>query len=328
MPLKVLSVFLLLYFYASVAWGGGIKSQFNDFALDLDEEVEDFFFLLAGHIYGSHNESIYPSASLLANIQLLNNSEASFMVLLGDIIQRPNKLEIEMLKDSLLSRLNFPVFNAPGNHDLSNRQLYIEYFGKTFFSFQYSSSFFIFLDGEINNGKIKGDQLDFFIEVVEYCKKSQQIKNIFIFSHRLLWAIGNYPYSDIIPFVNGPDWHPDDATTISDIMLPKLKVLVNKDVYFVSGDIGCHWSLPLFYEKEPGSNITYIATGVGDTEKDLILKANVSKSGEVSFIPISLTRQNLSPVEYYGLDYWKGYFNKKVYKESLIKKVLRVIRGK
>jgi len=310
MTFKILSTFLALCFYASAALGGDIKSQFNDSVLDLDEKVEKFSFLLAGHIYGSHNSSIYPSASLLANIRLLNNSGASFMVLLGDIIQCPTKLEIDTLKESFLSKLGFPVFNAPGNHDLLNRQLYIEHFGKTFFSFQHSSGFFIFLDGEINNGRIEGEQLNFLIEAIGYCKKSKEIKNIFIFAHRLLWAIKNPPYNDIIPFVNGPAWHPDSATTISDSILPKLRLLVNKNVYFVSGDIGHHWSLPLFYEKEPGSNITYIATGIGDTKRDAILKADVNSSGEVTFTPISLTGRKIHPVEYYNLNYWKGYLGK------------------
>ena len=306
---KILFILWVLSFYAAAAAGEGMKSHFNGLVLDTDKEVEEFSFLLAGHMYGSHNESIYPSASLLANIQLLNNSGAHFLVSLGDIVQQANELQIEVLKTSFLLKLNLPVFHTPGNHDFRSR--YIEYFGNPFFSFRYGSSFFIFLNSEASRGKIEGEQLDFLIKDIEYCKKTREIQNIFIFSHRLLWAIENPPYSEIIRFVNGPGDHPKDAATISKVILPKLKSLVDKNVYFAGGDVGCKWSLPLFYEKDPKSNITYIAVGVGDTEKDVVLQAHLSKSGKATFTPISLTTQKLYPVEYYSLDYWKSYFKKK-----------------
>ncbi|MCK4533398.1 metallophosphoesterase, partial [bacterium] len=283
----------------------------NNLILNCNEKTGGYSFFVAGHIYGSHNKSIYPAASILANISLLNNAGAGFMVLLGDIVQRSSGLEIEVLKNSFLAKLNFPVFNAPGNHEMTNRKLYEEYFGKTFFSFQYSTELFIFLDSEISDGKLETGQLEFMMKNIELCRKSSRIKNIFVFSHRLLWAIENEPYNRIIPFVNYPLAHHNKANTISAIILPQLKSLAGKNVYFVSGDVGCYWSLPLFYQKDTTSNITYVAVGIGDTQKDLICRVIVNKSGKVIFSPISLTGAKLDYIECYGLDYWERYFRQK-----------------
>lgn len=321
-----LVLFLIFYLYGFSALSAEIKSYFNNSILNDRNEVKEFSFLAAGHIYGSHNNPLYPAASLLANIPVLNDSGADFMVLLGDVVQHSNNLNIRLLKNGFTSKLNFPIFNAPGNHDLLNRTLYIDNFGETFFSFQYSTSFFIFLDSVIDQGRIEGEQLKFVTKKIDYCKESPQVKNIFIFSHHLLWAIGNYPYSDIIPFTNGRKGdHPKDATTISHIILPELKCLTDKNVYFVSGDIGCDWSLPFFYAKDNNPNITYLATGLGDTEKDMILKINVNEFGAVTFQLISLTAQKLNPVQDYNLNYWKNYFGDK---RRIFNKVERVVRHK
>ena len=313
---KVANKFLISFFLFSLLSSlllaeKQVKSPLNNLILNCNEKIEGYSFLVSGHIYCPNKKSIYPAKSIVSNISLLNNADAGFMVLLGDIIQRTGRREIRALRDSFLMKLNFPVFNAPGNHDLSNREVYKEYFGKTFFSFQYSTELFIFLDTEISDGKIEGDQLNFIMKNIEHCKESSQIKNIFIFSHRLLWAIGNAPYSSIIPFVNRPLAHHNKANTISAIILPQLKSLAGKNVYFVSGDVGVSWSLSLFYEKDKTSNITYIATGIGDTQRDMICQVIVDKSGKINFKPISLTGQKLDGIEGYGLDYWEKYFRQK-----------------
>jgi hypothetical protein len=291
-----------------------IVSPINGKVLSPPAIANNYTFLLAGHIYGSHNKSIFPSASILANLDLLNGMTPDFMILLGDIVQRTNEVEIAKLKESFLSRVDFPVFNSVGNHDISDRVLYEEHFGKTFFSFEIGTELFISLDSEYNNGKIENEQHDFLIENIKRLEEKKYLKNIFIFSHRLLWAIANPPFDGIIPHVNAPDCHPPNATTISDILL-KLKSRTNQNFYFASGDIGCWWSLPLFYAHDPSGNITYVATGIGDTEKDAIIKVDIN-NGEVKFTPISLTGEALEPLKNYSFNYWEKYFEKKINNKS------------
>lgn len=288
-----------------------IISPFNHLELDQNIAKEKLSFLLSGHIYGTVKDSIYPVPSLMRNIEMVNNIESSFIVLLGDIVQRANEVEMKVLQDTLLFKLNAPVFNAPGNHDLSNRDLYIEKFGSTYFQFEIAGSFFIFLDSEASNGKIEGDQLAFLDQQLKYLNSADSIKNVFVFSHRLLWAIGHKKYSQLIPYLNGPSWHPDDATTITQKYLPLFRLLKGKKVFFISGDIGKHYSLPLFYEKEESSNITFIATGMGNTENDLIVEVRIDHLGEVGFSPISLNGAELNNIKEYNLEYWMAYFNNK-----------------
>lgn len=301
-----ITVFIIFSFTLS-GFAGVIQSPFNNLILK-EDTAKEYSFLLTGHLYGSQNSSVYPSASLLANIPSLNEKGADFMILLGDIVRQANSTEFDNLKKSFTSAVNFPVFNAPGNHDLSNRSLYIQHFGPTFFSFHYSSEFYIFLDSELSNGKIVGEQLDFFMKQIVKCEANRNIKNILILSHRLLWAIDNPSLQALLPHVNGPAAHITNNGDFQGIVL-KLRELTDKPVYFISGDVGLKKSFSIFYEKDTISDITYVATGIGDTKNDAVIYTTVKKTGEFIFTPISLTGQNLHPIEKYNLEYWVNHFS-------------------
>ena len=171
---------ILLYFSpVLLSYGQNIPVSLNGQALAFNKDVPEYSFLVAGHIYGSHNKSVYPSASITANIQMINGLEPDFMVLLGDIVRLPNKHQISLLRKSFLNKLAFPVFNAPGNHDVADRAKYVDNFGRTYFSFRYSTEIFIFLDGEIDNGRIKDEQLEFLVNSIETCRNNP---NVYIYS--------------------------------------------------------------------------------------------------------------------------------------------------
>ncbi len=92
-------------------------------------------------------------------------------------------------------------------------------------------------------------------------------------------------------------------------IIPSFRKLTgDKHVYFVSGDVGLSRSISYFYEKDESGRITYIATGLGDTLKDAILRG-VIEEGNVSFHIIPLNNQNL---ELYGRQYWSNKFNNNV----------------
>ena len=139
---RLIKISIIVYYFMITASFGADKivaSSINGKLLNPLKVHSDYSFLLAGHIYGSHNKSIFPAASLLANIELLNDLKPDFMVLLGDIVSGCNELEFAKLRESFLTKVTFPVFNAVGNHDVPNddlRVLYEKHFGKTFFSFE------------------------------------------------------------------------------------------------------------------------------------------------------------------------------------------------
>ena len=79
----------------------------------------------------------------------------------------------------------------------------------------------------------------------------------------------------------------------------------------MSGDIGCceHSPITLFYEKDTNHNVTYVACGLGESEKDAVIKVDITAQGEVTLTPISLAGAELESIEHYGIDYWTTYFS-------------------
>jgi hypothetical protein len=135
------------------------------------------------------------------------------------------------------------------------------------------------------------------------------IRNVFVFSHKLIWSVDDPDYQIVFQHLNARSGYADGGNFRSRIEPVLIELSRHKPVYWISGDIGCSWSLPIFFQKDQSSGVTYIATGIGDTEKDAILQVNIARSGEeVVFIPVSLTGQELQPVEHYGLEYWRNYF--------------------
>jgi len=66
--------------------------------------------------------------------------------------------------------------------------------------------------------------------------------------------------------------------------------------------------LPLFYDKDPDTGISFIATGLGDTEKDLILKLDVMDS-EISMSLLHLSDDSGGNIESFNLEFWEEYFD-------------------
>jgi len=299
---------LLLLACASFTFAAQIESPFNQRPLNLGEKEQAYSFLVGGHLYGAHGASVFPASSLLANIEFINTSGAKFFVSLGDIIRDTDSLHIANFQNAFAAKLNMPLFNAVGNHDQNRRQLYETQFGQTYFHFAFNREFFIFLDTELNTGNIAGDQLDSLRQAMRTAIANADIHNVFIFSHRLLWCVGNPDYQIVAAHVN----EPFPKNNYKDEIEPILFDLANhKRVYWISGDVGTYWSLPLFYQKVPNHHLTYIAAGIGDTGQDAILQVNVSQSDDVGFAAISLAGQKVYPVEHYGPAYWQNHFGSK-----------------
>lgn len=326
------SMVVMCYSYLAAA---SITSRFNGLTLNPHEEVEGYSFLLGGHLYGApeNRHSVYPSASVLANIDLINSTNARFFVSLGDNYRATNNVNMSHYVDALARKLKMPLFNTVGNHDVTDRSLYEKHFGRTYYHFTFGSELFIFLDTEIDGGEVIGDQLKYFRNVINGITKESGISNVFVFSHKLIWSVNN-PYFDIVyNHLNSRKGYSDSNNFQSNIVPILAKLSKGVSVYWVSGDVGCSWSYPLFCEKEREHDITYIATGVGDTGRDMILLVNVSKVGEVALVPFSLTGERVYPVGHYGVDYWRKQFGRQQPKTETgiirwVKRVVIVIQNK
>jgi hypothetical protein len=81
----------------------------------------------------------------------------------------------------------------------------------------------------------------------------------------------------------------------------------NVKIFWISGDVGQYYSSPLFFMEDKLKNITYIATGIGDTNDDLILDFRVN-NGSVNYQAHSLITNKPVDIKKYNLEYWKNKY--------------------
>ena len=275
---------------------GEIISPFNK--KNIIDSTADYNFIVSGHFHGaSTNTSTFPAATILAGIDTLNALKPSFLIHLGDLFLDVNEEYIAHYQRVLFDKLHMPLLNAVGNHDLSNHNMYEKIYGKSHYFFTKSTELFIVLNTELNDGNIKDEQLNEFKAALNLIK-IKNIKQIFVFSHRPVWAEGNKRYSRF--FKNNTQSRFGFPNYKKDI-LPLLQQ-AHVPVYWMSGSTGGGPS-SFFYDKNEEDHITYIQTAIRDTPRDAVLNVSVSK-GEISFKTISLTGQNLLPLEHYNFRFW------------------------
>ena len=211
-----------------------------------------------------------------------------FGFLLGDVVNEASNEAWRLVKkdlDALDSRIRNIV--VPGNHDVgigehnTKRDIFLQQFGKTFFSFKHKKDLFIILDANIDGWNISGEQLKFLKQSLP--NEKDAINNIFIFSHQLIWMNNKPEFKKIKP--NSLAGRSKNLN-FWDKVFPLFSGLPN-DIYFFSGDVGASPSRNgLFYTKY--SNVTFAATGMGGGVRDNFLIVSVIKDAvKISFVPLN-----------------------------------------
>ncbi|MCW3071650.1 MAG: hypothetical protein JWO44_1540 [Bacteroidetes bacterium] len=276
-----------------------VVSPFNK--LKLKDTAATYSFIVSGHFHGaSTNLSTFPAATVLANTDTLNSFQPAFLFTLGDMFLDLDKNYIDHYQRALFSKLKMPVFNAVGNHDLSNGDMYEKTFGATYYSFIAGLELFIVLNTEKDDGSIKGEQLEMLQEAL---KKGQQqsIKNIFILSHRPIWSENDPAYTGL--FAGNTRTALGSNNYEKEIKPLLTNISKVKNIYWMSGSMA-NAPASFFYHKDESSNITFMQTAIRDLPRDAVLLVTADK-GIISFKGISLTGQSLEPIEHYGIEYWK-----------------------
>ena len=273
-------------------------SPFNK--LEIKDTSAAYSFLVSGHFYGSStNISTFPASTLLANLDTLNASKPAFIMSLGDLFQDVNETYIANYNLCLFSKLAAPLFNSVGDHDLSNGNMYSKVYGETFFSFAVRSELYIVLNTELNDGSIKDGQLEFFKNAVKQAS-SAGIKNVFIFSHRPIWAERLEKYEKLF---HGNTRTAFGKNNFTEDLQPLLKELsATKKIYWISGSMG-GGPASFFYDRNDELNVTFMITSLRDLPRDAVLKVNVNK-GNVLFGSIPLAGEKPGAIENYNIDYW------------------------
>ncbi len=278
------------------------QAGINEFALNgkpLSESLEEeYLILVAGHIYGSHKSSEpHPAQSFMDKLSYFSDLNPRFMVLLGDIVPHSSSSNFQDLEDSLLFDQPYPILNAVGNHDVENRQLYADRYGPTYYYFPYQSAYFIILDTELDNCRIKGDQLEMLESALNNAVNNPQITQIFIFTHKVIFFnqglfqrltsnqsnLPNDRYSCL--FSN------NYSRLLTDLFLPAAK---SKPVYLIAGDVGA-WggNFTPYHTRYKGSDFHILTTGLGDTPQDLVLVLSI-KGDQTEIKYLQLTKDLLS----------------------------------
>lgn len=236
-----------------------------------------YSFFVAGHTYGAPggtNQGLHPP--FLKEFSRLNaDSSILFGVLTGDMVRKSDTASWDAVDKELMD-LHKKVYFCPGNHDTYNRQLYEDRYGKTFYSFRHEKDLFIVLDGSLDRWNISGEQKDFLLREVEGAK--EEINNIFIFIHQLVWWDENNVFSSVK--LNWPPYTPDTTNYWSEIE-PLLKG-ASIPVFIFAGDLGASTKAsPVMYFVD--QNVSYIASGMGSIKDDNYIIVSSMGKGKVNF---------------------------------------------
>ena len=275
--MKKLSLLLLLVLFLF-----SCKNERTENSKDLA-----YSFFVAGHTYGNKLTGAIglhpPFKSKFPLIQ--SHHGIKFGVLLGDIVFRCDTMHWDKV-DEEVGELGFPVYFAPGNHDVCKSKYFKarysnEITGKTYFSFYENNDLFIVLDANIDWWNISGAQLDYLKKVLS---TNLTDNNIFIFVHQLIWWDKNNEFSNVVP--NLPIQSIPDSLNYWTVVEPILRARKNK-VFIFAGDLGAtKQTTPFLYSNN--NNITYIATGMGNEKYDNFIFINVFGNKKVGFELIAL----------------------------------------
>lgn len=293
---------IILLFTVLQVGAQNVTSKINNKSI-LTDSLGDYSFLVSGHFYGGRsNQTGFPVNTILANIDWINNSNTIMLMSLGDMFMDVRN-DIPNYKVSLFNKLNIPIFNAVGNHDISS-DVYQSNFGETFFYFQISNDIHVVLDTELNDGSIKNEQLEFLKEIKGLVNSNNKIENVFIYTHRTIWARS---YSDLDRlFLNntqsllGNNYESD--------VLPIIQAIQSKvQVVMFSGSLG---DAPAsFFNYKSHDSIQYVATAIRGLKRDAVLLVT-KKESKISYSVKSLTKQPLNKFESYDFEFWNQNLGK------------------
>ncbi|UKN02850.1 hypothetical protein K6119_04890 [Paracrocinitomix mangrovi] len=270
-----------------------------------EDSTGNYKFIISGHFYGgSANSSGYPTNTLLANIDWINSENPTMLVCLGDLFLDVRN-DIPYYERSLFSKLNVPLINSVGNHDLSG-DVYQENYGNTYGSFELNGDLHVILDTELDDGDINDDQLS----MIQGISKNQY-NNVFVYAHRTIWK-SQYPEMEGIFEDNTQSLLANNFE--SDVYPLVKEISKHTSVYWFAGSLG---DAPASFFYHQDGNIQFIATAIRGLKRDAFLLVDV-KDGEATFTTHSLTGQDLEELTYYNVDFWQENVGKEPFNWRLL----------
>jgi len=288
------------------------------------DSTGNYRLLIGGHFHGSStNSSGFPAATLLANIETLNATGANVFLSTGDLFLRPDRDSVRFTT-ALFDKLELPLFNAPGNHDLEGSAYHSA--TRMPVMIPMGEDRILLLDTERDNSDVNGDQLQQ-IKDAEQAATEGLLEHLFIISHRPVWSEGEPKYGDLF----SGNTRSLTGSNFTKEVLPILRRIAKyAEVFWISGSMAGRAPASIFFQQhEP--NITFIQSAIRDELRDAVLIVDVRitplspaalRDGEgqgpasrrdrvrekgVSWTGLSLTGQPLEPVQIYDAAWWKAH---------------------
>jgi hypothetical protein len=253
-----------------------------------DKPVIRYSFFVAGHTYGKpgvDNDGFHPPFRQKFDY-IKNDSTIKFGVLTGDIVISGTKQDWDGI-DRDIAYLGMDVHFAVGNHDMSNRNLFVSRYGPTYYSFTYDKDLFIILDPNIDHWNISGEQLQFLKQELE--QKAKDADHVFVLFHQVLWWAPDNIFKNTPP--NSLYDRADTITYWKEV--EPLFHSLSKPVFLFAGDVGAFPTSHEFMYYRYDS-ITLIASGMGGEVRDNFVIVDVYSDKSVAFRLIALNGDDMN----------------------------------
>jgi hypothetical protein len=260
---------------------------------------EPYSFFAAGHTYGvpgANNEGVHPPFK--SWFPEINAQGMDLGIFTGDVVNPSTPADWDEI-DTDRRELGLPVHIAVGNHDVTDRELFVSRYGPTYYSFEHQGDLFVLLDSELDPGGIAGEQLAFLQDAL----KGTDARNVFVFVHKLIWVTEGTPYYELRGGLNKIQGYNFRNSFWTDIE-PLFRDL-EAQIYVVAGDVGVTWAMPLFYEQD--GNVHFVASGMGGAEEENYLTFQVGQEGvKIQAQRLDGEPLHLGSIENYGLAHYLG----------------------
>jgi hypothetical protein len=271
------------------------RSPYNHLSLVPPDSAGHYRLVFSGHFHGSSgNASGYPAATLLARLDLINETRANAIVSTGDLFLDPDR-DSARYRTALFERLSIPLFNAPGNHDKEGRAYTDVRYPQLL---RLGPDLVIVLDSELADSDIEGAQLDALKRVADEAVQGR-LRRVFVVSHRPVWAEEDPVYG---PLFKGNTRSLTGCNFKSEVLPVLDRISGTTEVFWVSGSMAGGAPSSVFFQPH-ASNLTYIQTAIRDELRDALLVADVSPQG-ITWAALSLTGEPTLAVERYNADWW------------------------
>jgi len=213
---------------------------------------------VVGHAYGKPGEGLFFPDKLTNYLEKYVNKSTSYLALTGDFV-RINSLESFTKVKDYINQNFIDYFIAVGNHEIKNSATnYYSIFKNDYYSKEFES--FLLISANFSNSNWLPSSVD--IEKINNSINSSNKENVIILSHQIFWQ------KESVKKIN-PNSDALLETELSEDSLWWIEKKDKKNFFVISGDYGA-WGNETYCHIN--QNKMFIANGIGDHDKDSILK--------------------------------------------------------